>query len=98
MSADNGIYILCTPTSRGAYVYRAAHIISCEIDFYLHPKRIHNLGAYLVYQFGLDSPVFHSLKEAKVRAQELSSEILDQGSPLEYGISTINLEYSFFGD
>lgn len=104
MSADNGIYILKTIRTwkedglgwvkTDPYpVYRVA--MACAIDNFYHYEQnaSYNLGAYMKDIWGC-SPIFLSKEEALSYALNVEEEI----PYLEYGISSIDTEYVFYGD
>ena len=109
MSADNGIYILRTVRNRHAnsrggwdraerhYVWRVAHVQAVDnLDFYKE-EQLYNLGAYMNTVWGT-SPVFLSQEEALVDAKQLADDMHKAGVPLEYGITSIDTDYIFYGD
>ncbi len=106
MSADNGIYVLCTSrtareTSPGTWinrdpnvVYRVAYTQAADNFNWFETNRPYNLGAYMVDVWG-KSPVFADPVEANDYAETLAR----QYSYLEYGIVQIDArQYVFYGD
>lgn len=97
MSADNGVYILKTPrpmvqTQKGwfspqhGFEYRVAHCMAIDnIDY---------SDLYLPVYFG-DSEVFLDKDEAFLFASNLAQEIMNNGCPLEYGVSFIEKPCEF---
>lgn len=97
MSADNGIYILKTPArpikngntytnQHGKFEYRVAH---CQaID------NIEYSDLYLAVLFG-DCEVLDDHHKALTKASKMADEILDEGLPLEYGITNIEKDIRF---
>ncbi len=95
MSADNGIYILKTPTpDDGVFEYRVSHCQAIEDIWYENPDG--NPDA-VVDKFG-DCEVFNDIDKAADLAFKMEKEILeDDFCPiLEYGINNIELPHSFF--
>ena len=104
MSADNGIYILTTiktSKSDGLYhvkcdpyhVYRVAYARAIDNFDWYQEHELHNLGAYMVDVWG-NSPVYSTYTDAMTAASTLAK----QYDYLEYGISNIETDLTFFGD
>ena len=106
MSADNGIYILKTLRTRrnddgrgwvksDPYpVYRVAVVQAIDNFDWYEKNQFYNLGAYMKDTWGNSHP-FESYDEAFAFAKRMA----EGGSRyLEYGVSTIDTDYTFFGD
>ena len=106
MSADNGIYILKTLRTRryddgrgwvksDPYpVYRVAEVQAIDNFDWYEKNQFYNLGAYMKDTWG-NSPPFESYDVAFAFAKRMAEE---KGRYLEYGVSTIETDYVFFGD
>jgi hypothetical protein len=96
MSADNGIYILKTPTPGGEFEYRvremgAVENLSWDGADYSHDPRVLIANARKMWK---NAPLFTDHGAALVHADELSKT-----TPiLEYGISTITVDVPFDPD
>ena len=104
MSADNGIYILKTIRTRKLDgfawvktepypVYRVAHVGAIDNFDWYKENQSYNLGAYMKDIWG-NSPVYENKAEALGYASQMEKDI----RILEYGISTIETDYVFYGD
>lgn len=104
MSADNGIYILTTVKSskQEGYshvkcepypVYRVAYAQAIDNFDWYREYQHYNLGAYMLQTWG-KSKVYTSYEEAMQAADDLYK----QYEYVEYGISNIETEMTFFGD
>jgi hypothetical protein len=104
MSADNGIYILKTirthrkektgwVISEPYAVYRVAHTNAIDNFDWYEQNQPHNIGAYMKDIWG-GSLVYENKQEALAYAAYMEKEI----SILEYGISSIDTDYIFYGD
>lgn len=96
MSADNGIYILKTPTPRfnNEFQYRVTECCAIDnIDYY--PRGSEKRDAMLVLYFG-KSEVHTSLETAMQEATRVYTDLMSGPYPVcEYGISVINWEDEF---
>jgi hypothetical protein len=104
MSADNGIYILSTVKKskmEGNFhvkttpytVYRVAYTQAIDNFEWYKQYELYNLGAYMLQTWG-QSEVYNTYEEALAAASTLAK----QYSYLEYGISDIETDLTFFGD
>lgn len=89
MSADNGIYVLETPTKNGAE-YRVAHCFSIDDLNYFEPdtKEAHAMEVFL---FG-ESPVYNNAHDAMKAAIILHNDV----KYTEYGICCLNVRNNPF--
>ena len=90
MSADNGIYILVTPTNNGGEEYRVVHAMAIDNLDYDVPEGW-DLNPEEVKNYFENTPVFGDEKEALDYAHELAKD----WPFLEYGISSIKAERKF---
>ena len=102
MSADNGIYILVTPTNDypQSYEYRVAEMMAIEnLDWDDSKKQQvndENVAIENARQMFGHAPVFKSRDEAYQYAVKVYDEIMACPVPiLEYGISEIRIEKPF---
>lgn len=93
MSADNGIYVLSTPTiikgPKGdieVKEYRVAYAQAIENIYYYKKGPLRD--AELVRYFG-ESKVYHSRIDALVFAHNKARQIVEECGILEYGVSEI---------
>jgi hypothetical protein len=104
ISADNGVYVLKTIRTRrfdrsgwvktNPYpVYRVAETGAIDNFDYYREKELHNLGAYILDVWG-NSPVFEDNGEALSYAHSIEEKLLI----CEYGVSSIETDYIFYGD
>ena len=99
MSADNGIYILKTPADDGeGFEYRVRHAQAIDNIYWDDTAPGHNnpdgVPEIVVEYFGKCDVLTE--EEAHKKAFELEEEVLnDDFGILEYGVSTIELPYSF---
>ena len=95
MSADNGIYILMTPSSKSGEIFEYRVIEAQAIDniFYENPE---GNPEQIISYFG-KCIVYYSSDQAQFAAEALYAKILnDDFCPyLEYGIQVIELKKTF---
>lgn len=106
MSADNAIVILKTTDKFRVYgntlynmfgeelpAYRVAHIQAVDnFDYYVE-NEIHNLGYWMYYTFGKETPVY-----VYDTALKIAHKLLDSADYVEYGIVEIDAsKYNFPG-
>lgn len=95
MSADNGIYILESPAGDGMMEYRVAHTQAIDnLDFYREQDNQQEYEDYLKRTWG-SSEVFRTEDAALVKAKSMYDELIQQGYPIEYGISDIVIDHMF---
>jgi hypothetical protein len=105
MSADNGIYILSTTTryqrvngtlkrlDKACRVYRVAHAQAIDNFYNYQADELYNLGCYMKQVWGKSPVFFHETK-----ALEYAHNMAKEFEYLEYGVSSINTNYTFFED
>jgi len=95
MSADNGIYLLKTPADDGeSFEYRVIHAQAIDNIYWDGTAPDHNNPDGVPEIFGACDILTE--EEANKKAFELEEEVLnDDFGILEYGVSTIELPYSF---
>lgn len=90
MSADNGIFILSSPTEQGSTEYRVAHaFMSPMSELETHWFDPEDEQKYLISEFG--GAVYGDQAEALSRAMIL----LDRAGCTEYGIQQCSISYPF---
>lgn len=87
MSADNGIYILVTPTEKEhRYTYRVAHAMAIGNIYYYEDGPLSD--ATIVKYFG-KCEVLTNKRRAIDLAYEMKQVMEDDGCCIEYGVSVI---------
>jgi hypothetical protein len=108
MSADNGVYVLRTFSKlvrEGAAVryvedkfpvWRVAHTRAIDNFNHFQHNQPENIGAYMVDVWG-KSEIFTDEGKALKAAHSLADSI-EEESILEYGVTVINTDYTFYQD
>lgn len=82
MSADNGIYILVTPSGEGHEEFRVVHGFASDME---------DIDILLARDFFEDAQLFDTRGDADAYAEDLSEDY----SYLEYGIVVVELDEVF---
>lgn len=97
MSADNGVYILKSPTSSGNFEFRVAHAQAIENLWYDYEK--HKMTKEIQDQPLKDyfdrCNIRDSIESALDIAHKIYDEITKCGAPVEYGIQIIEIDRPF---
>jgi hypothetical protein len=91
MSADNGIYVLCTYDHAGRYEYRVKHAHAIENIF---QSSMCKTQAMLTLYFG-QCEVLHDRNDAEIEAQKQYREVISQYGFCESEICFIFHEGTF---
>ncbi len=96
MSADNGVYLLKTPTLAGVFEWRVIHAQAIDNIFYDEAEHGEGNPKYVVDYFG-EAPVFEKHTQALAFASQIYDDIMndDWGGIVEYGICGIELPHPF---
>lgn len=94
MSADNGVYILRTPSPRSpGFEFRVAHAQSIEVATSCDQQEADH---YIVQVFGR-SWVLHRKGRAKAIAHLIQDDIVATGGYTQYGVQVIEVNRPFPG-
>lgn len=91
MSADNGIYILETPSLVGDKEYRVIHAQAIDNIY----DQDGNIDKDTLRQYFCMSPVIVNKEDAMTKAFEWEKDIIDEWLPVEYGVHLIKYDSYF---